>query len=56
VWLVRASSAAARLGEQRRGSPQATRQQGVFFFGFFLLDKQKKEARQSGETDGFHTI
>ena len=24
---------------------------GVFFFGFFLLDKQKKESRQSGETD-----
>jgi hypothetical protein len=24
---------------------------GVFFFGFFLLDKQKKEPRQSGETD-----
>jgi hypothetical protein len=26
---------------------------GVFFFGFFLLDKQKKEPRQSGETDSY---
>jgi hypothetical protein len=24
---------------------------GSFFFGFFLLAKQKKETRQSGETD-----
>jgi len=24
---------------------------GVFFFGYFLLDKQKKVPRQSGETD-----
>ena len=24
---------------------------GVFFFGFFIWDKQQKEPRQSGETD-----
>ena len=26
---------------------------GSFFFGFFLLAKQKKETRLSGDTDGF---
>jgi hypothetical protein len=38
---------AARYGEQHRREATG----GVFFFGFFLLDKQKKETRQSGETD-----
>jgi hypothetical protein len=26
---------------------------GVFFFGYFLLDTQKKVSRQPGETGGF---
>jgi hypothetical protein len=30
------------------GKRVAPRKQGVFFFGFFLLDKQKKEPRLSG--------
>jgi hypothetical protein len=29
---------------------EVERHRGSVFFGFFLLDKQKKETRQSGET------
>lgn len=45
-----ASSAAARLGEQRR-APRRGVAGGAFFFGYFLLGKQQKVTRQSGETD-----
>jgi hypothetical protein len=58
MWPVRASLIAARLGEQRRGF-RRNAAGGAFFFGFFLLGKQKKEACRratpgiipSGETD-----
>ena len=38
---------AARYGEQRKEEAAG----GALLFGFFLLGKQEKEARQSGETD-----
>ncbi len=38
---------AANNDEQRRKSAGG----GVIYFGYFLLDKQKKVTRQSGETD-----
>ncbi len=37
----------AHNGEQHRKSAVG----GVIYFGYFLLDKQKKVTRQSGETD-----
>jgi len=36
-----------RLAKQRRIKAAG----GVIYFGYFLLDKQKKVTRQSGETD-----
>jgi hypothetical protein len=38
---------AAHNGEQHRKQAAG----GVFFFGYFLLDKQKKVTRQSRESD-----
>jgi len=35
------------------GNPAGARQQGVFFFDFFLLDKQKKEVCCRATPDGF---
>jgi hypothetical protein len=45
--LVRASCAAARLGEQRKGV-RSTAAEGALFFGYFRLGKQTKVARLSG--------
>jgi len=38
---------AAHSGEQRRNQAVG----GVVYFGYFLLDKQKKVTRQSRESD-----
>jgi len=40
------------LGVKQRRKQVA---EGIFFFGYFLLDKQKKVPRQSGETDKLKT-
>jgi len=45
--LSKASSAVAHLVEQHRKQAAG----GSLFFGFFLLAKQKKETRQSRESD-----
>ena len=40
--LAEPSSAAARLGEQRRAPPKGAAERGRLFLGYFLLAKQKK--------------
>lgn len=48
VWLVRASLIAPMMASS---AGDVKRQRGALFFGYFLVGKHKKVARESGETD-----